>query len=144
MNETTADYISVLLYWQEYNCHLVTLLARHNMVFIVNLENCVAFYCEIDPHFRHKVVCKMGEGGTYYYRETNVHVALYLAPSRNVIEKSTCKIFCNEVVRYTLFLSLHQGTPLHVAAESGNVDIVGLLIDKGADLSIINEYGVSE
>lgn len=53
MNETTADYFSVI----------VTLLARHNMTFIINLENCVAFSCEIDPNIRHKVSMQNGGEG---------------------------------------------------------------------------------
>jgi len=93
------------------------------MTFIINLENCVAFSCEIDPHIRHKVSVQNGREGDIL---------------------STCQMFCNEVVRYNLFLSLHQGTPLHVAAESGNVDIVRILIDKGADFRIKGGDGVSE
>jgi len=41
---------------------LVTLLARH-MTFIINLENCVAFSCEDDPHIRHKVSVQNGREG---------------------------------------------------------------------------------
>ena len=44
----------------------------------------------------------------------------------------------------TIILSLHQATPLHVAAESGNVDTVSYLGDKGADINIKDGDGVSE
>jgi len=53
--------------------------------------------------------------------------------------------YCVGVVNARLLLpSLYQMTPLHVAVKSGNVDVVKLLIGKNADLSITNEYGVSE
>ena len=35
-------------------------------------------------------------------------------------------------------------TPLHLAARQGHVDIVRYLVDKGADLNIKDEDGVSE
>jgi len=39
----------------------------------------------------------------------------------------------------------HQMTPLYVAAESGNVDVVRYLGDKGADIHIKDSvFGVSE
>ena len=42
-------------------------------------------------------------------------------------------------------LSLHQMTPLHVAAEKGeSLDIVEYLIRKGADINIKDENGVSK
>ena len=42
-------------------------------------------------------------------------------------------------------LSLHQMTPLHVAAEKGDrLDIVEYLIKNGADINIIDYSGVSE
>ena len=66
---------------------LVTLLARHNMTFIINLENCVAFSCEIDPNIRHKVSVQMGERGTYY-RETTVHVTVYLASTNPLLKRA--------------------------------------------------------
>ena len=44
----------------------------------------------------------------------------------------------------SIFISLHQRTPLHVAAYRGNVETVAFLVDKGADMSIKNENGVSE
>ena len=41
--------------------------------------------------------------------------------------------------------SLHQMTPLHVAAEKGEcLDIVKYLISKGADINITDDSGVSE
>ena len=48
------------------------------------------------------------------------------------------------VVIGTIILPLHQGTPLLVAAESGNVDTVSYLGDKGADINIKDGDGVSE
>ena len=41
------------------------------------------------------------------------------------------------------FYSPHQFTPLHSAAEEGHVDIVRYLVDKGADLNVKDEIGVS-
>ena len=42
------------------------------------------------------------------------------------------------------FISLHQWTPLHVAAYRDDVDAVTFLVDKGADVNIKDEYEVSE
>ena len=39
--------------------------------------------------------------------------------------------------------SLHQRTPLHVAARRGHVHTVGYLVDKGADINIRDRYLVS-
>ena len=42
-------------------------------------------------------------------------------------------------------VSLHQMTPLHVAAEKGeSLEIVEYLIGGGADINIKNDNGVSE
>ena len=38
---------------------------------------------------------------------------------------------------------LHQMTPLHVAAETGRCEILGSLIEKGGDINIKDEDGVS-
>lgn len=43
-----------------------------------------------------------------------------------------------------LVSSLHQGSQLHVEAESGNVAALKLLIKKGADVNIKDENGVSK
>ena len=43
---------------------------------------------------------------------------------------------------YSLFLSLHQITPLHVAAERGHPRIVEFLVSKGADIDIQDKNGV--
>ena len=40
--------------------------------------------------------------------------------------------------------SLHQHTPLHIAAEAGHSDTVRCLVDKGVDTNIKNRFGVSE
>jgi len=40
-------------------------------------------------------------------------------------------------------ISLHQLTPLHEAASRSSVDAVTFLVDKGADVNIKDEYGVS-
>ena len=41
------------------------------------------------------------------------------------------------------FLSLHQMTPLHVAAKSGRFKIVEYLVDEGANISTKDSDGVS-
>ena len=47
-------------------------------------------------------------------------------------------------ISYSLFsfLSLYQITPLHLAAESGNIKILNHLVDKGADVNIQEDNGV--
>ena len=40
------------------------------------------------------------------------------------------------------FLSLHQMTPLHLAAESNHIKIVECLLDQGADINIQDENDV--
>ena len=42
------------------------------------------------------------------------------------------------------FISPYQLTPLHVAARAGHMDTVRCLVDKGADVNIQNNKGVSE
>jgi len=43
------------------------------------------------------------------------------------------------------FVSIsHQRAPLHEAAESGMVDMVRYFVDKGADVNIKDNNGVSE
>ena len=47
-------------------------------------------------------------------------------------------------INFVVF-SLHQMTPLHVAVKKGDrLDIVKILLDKGANINISDEYGVSE
>jgi len=41
-------------------------------------------------------------------------------------------------------ISLHQWTPLHVAAYKDKFDAVTFLVDKGADVNIKDEHEVSE
>ena len=41
-------------------------------------------------------------------------------------------------------ISLHQWTPLHVAAYRDTVDAVAFLVDKGADINIKDKCDVSE
>ena len=40
--------------------------------------------------------------------------------------------------------SPHQWTPLHSAAQKGHVNIASYIVDKGADLNIKDNNGVSE
>ena len=42
------------------------------------------------------------------------------------------------------FVSFHQRTPLHMAAQSGHADMVRYLSDKGANVNIKDNDGVSE
>ena len=43
------------------------------------------------------------------------------------------------------FNNFHQGTPLHLAAEAGHMDIVRHLVEKGADINIKDDtFEVSE
>ena len=42
-----------------------------------------------------------------------------------------------------MFISLHQRTPLHMAACRDNAETAAFLVDKGADVNIGDEYGVS-
>ena len=44
----------------------------------------------------------------------------------------------------TIFLSVHQGNPLHIAARRGNLDTVRQLIDKGTDFNVGDDDGVSQ
>ena len=46
-------------------------------------------------------------------------------------------------VLIALLLSIHQMTPLHVAAEGGRVDTVKSLLDNGADSTVMDNNGVS-
>ena len=47
-------------------------------------------------------------------------------------------------VLFFCFFSLHQMTPLHVAAEKGDrISIVKYLVDKGAGINIKDDSGVS-
>ena len=41
-------------------------------------------------------------------------------------------------------LSPHQDTPLHMAAKGGHTDSVQYLIDKGAEINVKKNDGVSE
>ena len=53
---------------------------------------------------------------------------------------------CQHIESYfvsTVSLSLHQSTPLHVAARRGHANIVKCLIDEGADINIKDDDGVS-
>ena len=40
--------------------------------------------------------------------------------------------------------SFQQNTPLHLAAKEGSYNAVRYLVDKGADVNIRNQFGVSE
>ena len=42
-----------------------------------------------------------------------------------------------------LLPSLYQWTPVYMAAEGGNIEIVRCLIDKGADINVKDNNGVS-
>ena len=58
----------------------------------------------------------------------------------------TSTVVAWKVVEFWLALwslsSLHQITPLHVAAERGHPRIVEYLVDKGADIDIQDKNGV--
>ena len=41
------------------------------------------------------------------------------------------------------FLSFHQMTPLHLAAESDHIKVVKYLFEQGADINIQDDNGVS-
>ena len=41
------------------------------------------------------------------------------------------------------FMSAHQRTPMHIAAQGGQANTVKLLINKGADIDIKDNTGVS-
>ena len=41
-------------------------------------------------------------------------------------------------------MSFQQNTPLHLAAKEGSYNVVRYLVDKGADVNIRNQFGVSE
>ena len=45
---------------------------------------------------------------------------------------------------YHNYLSPHQGTPLHLAAEEGHADAVQCLVDNGADINIKDINGVGQ
>ena len=47
-------------------------------------------------------------------------------------------------IKLSLFLSLHQWTPLLVSVERGNTEALRYLVDKGADINIKDDDGVSE
>ena len=42
------------------------------------------------------------------------------------------------------FVSTHQDTPLHLAAEEGHAGTAQVLVEKGADINIKNSRGVRE
>ena len=44
----------------------------------------------------------------------------------------------------SFFFSLHQMTPLHVAAEEGRYKIMGYLVGKGADINVKDDNKVSQ
>ena len=59
----------------------------------------------------------------------------------------TCILVCLDIhcgPSLNLVSSPHQATPLHKAAEKGQSDTVKYLIEKGADLTIKDKFGVSE
>ena len=51
--------------------------------------------------------------------------------------------FCCTVLMM-LYVSYHQKSPLCEAATGGNIDILRYLADKGADVNIKDDNGVSE
>ncbi|MDR2642496.1 MAG: ankyrin repeat domain-containing protein [Planctomycetaceae bacterium] len=70
---------------------------------------------------------------------TPLHSVLFSKPETLEVLKYICED-CNADVN----LPDNNGvTPIHLAAMSSNVDVVTLLIKKGADISIVNRYGKS-
>ena len=60
-----------------------------------------------------------------------------------VIKAASLIDFCCTVLMM-LYVSPHQKSPLSEAASIGNIDILRYLADKGADVNIKNDSGVSE
>ena len=60
-----------------------------------------------------------------------------------VIKAASLIDFCCTVLMM-LYVSYHQKSPLCEAATGGNIDILRYLADKGADVNIKNDSGVSE
>jgi len=48
------------------------------------------------------------------------------------------------VLMFNLFLSLHQRTPLHEAAQCHHKEVEEYLVDHGADVNMKDNDGVSE
>ena len=60
-----------------------------------------------------------------------------------VIKAASLIDFCCTVLMM-LYVSYHQKSPLCEAATGGNIDILRYLADKGADVNIKDDNGVSE
>lgn len=72
-------------------------------------------------------------------RDSTIHVTLLLLLPGINMWHSPKVLGLSDLVS-----SLHQGNELHMAAESGNVDAVKLLIKKGANVNITYDNGVSK
>lgn len=70
---------------------------------------------------------------------------LALLPLSNqfVLYVPTCTEELCRYCFYTLFFSLNQMTPLHIAAEEGHMDIVQYLVDSQAHINARDNHRVS-
>ena len=69
------------------------------------------------------------------------HIISLLSLGSQSISKTRCLVFY--VLSWTVFQSLHQQTPLHIAVKKFHVKTVEYLVDKGADIYSKDKYGVS-
>ena len=60
----------------------------------------------------------------------------------NVVISLHSKFLAWKSVDSLLTLSLHQMSPLHLATESGHINIVNHLVEQGADVNIQDDDGV--
>ena len=63
--------------------------------------------------------------------------------SSDVASLVSTRDFCNSVCYIACSFSFHQRTPIHMAAKSGDRRIVKHLVDKEADIKIMDDTGVN-